>query len=415
MEPTHHLSSKQQLIDYFRHGIKNRNADKLGVEIEHFAVQSGSLSAVSYYGEGGVESALLQTAGLYHEHAYSEGHLIGMRRPGVLVTLEPAGQVEVSLGEFTALAEFEREYAFFRKELDPVLQQRGQRLINLGYHPTARVTDLPLIPKPRYRLMDAHFAATGRYGRNMMRGTASTQVSIDYNSEKDFSKKFRLANILTPVLAWLTDNAPVFEGERAAGMVRTRIWEDLDGARCGFAAACLDNPHFGFADYADYILDMPPILLIDGAGAVIPTGDKPVRALFPGEMSAHDAEHVLSMAFPHVRLKKYIEIRMADSLPVRYALGLVALVKGLFYNDNNLSALLHAFAAVDTAAALSAFAALKRSGADAEVYGEPVVRLCAALLHKAREGLPADERGYLDALATLITPENTARPLRLAE
>lgn len=49
--------------------------------------------------------------------------------------------------------------------------------------------------------------------------------------------------------------------------------------------------------------------------------------------------HALSIVFPDVRVKKYIEIRMPDAVSYPYNISFPALIKGLFYNEENLNKL----------------------------------------------------------------------------
>jgi glutamate--cysteine ligase len=204
-----------------------------------------------------------------------------------------------------------------------------------GYHPKSKASELTLIPKERYQLMHDYFKTTGTMGENMMKGSAATQINIDYESEADFAKKFRVANILGPVFSLMYDNTEFFEGEPFAGnMLRTYIWNHVDPARSMVVHGALNKKDFGFRNYAEYILNMPPIFILR-EGETIFTGAKPVAEIFANStMSQEDIEHVLSMAFPDVRLKNRIEIRMVDSLPIEKALEFTALIKSIFYNED---------------------------------------------------------------------------------
>src|SRR5699024_5137113 len=133
------------------------------------------------------------------------------------VTLEPACQLEVSIVPQSDVRRMLAVYDQFRLQLDMTLAARGLRAWNVGYHPTRRAQDLPLIPKQRYEAMDRYFRHTGAGGIQMMRATASTQLSIDYYSEQDFVQKMRAACLLAPLLALLTDSAAHYQGHRNSG------------------------------------------------------------------------------------------------------------------------------------------------------------------------------------------------------
>ncbi|MCL2255899.1 MAG: glutamate-cysteine ligase family protein, partial [Firmicutes bacterium] len=308
------MNNKQKLIEYFQSGIKSSKNHNIGLELEHFVVEKISQNTISFYGENGVEEILKKISKYYDEKIYSENFLVGLKRKNIFITLEPAGQLEVSIGEFSELHEFENEYARFQGEIIPVLDEMSLELKTYGYHPVTKAADLPLVPKERYRLMHEHFKSTGTHGINMMRGTCATQISIDYYSEEDFKNKFRLANILTPILTFLSHNSPVFEGKKNLKFVRKLIWENVDKARSKFVPNSLDGD-FGFLNYADYVMNSPPILVVANDGKLDFTKNKTTNEIYSDKlMNENEVENTLSMFFPYVRLKKYIEIRMMDSI-----------------------------------------------------------------------------------------------------
>ncbi|MDR2266308.1 MAG: hypothetical protein LBE09_01810 [Christensenellaceae bacterium] len=397
------------IINYFERGCKRQQNGKLGIEIEHFIIDRNDGKSVDYYGSNGVESLLESLAETYSIKKYSRGHLIALSDGNKCeISLEPAAQLEVSLGMYSKIVEFKTEYSKFRKVIDPILEKHNYALITTGYRPNSRVDDLNLIPKLRYELMDKYFRGLGGYGPNMMRSTAATQVSIDYYCETDFKKKFRLANILTPLFAILMDGENVFEGEHGKTMVRTLVWDSVDTDRSGFACGALDNINFGFKDYAEYVYDRPSIMALDTSQEFKYTDSTPTNQVY-GEvlMSDLDITHVLSMFFPYVRLKNFIEIRMADSMSIEYTLGFAALIKGLFYSQKNLTALLKIYEDIKTKDAIDAFDVLKEYGLDGTIYGKNVSTQLCEIISLASDGLTKGEKHYLKPLYKLAT--NTKR------
>lgn len=97
-------------------------------------------------------------------------------------------------------------------------------------------------------------------------------------------------------------------------------------------------------------------------------------------MTRKQVEHAVSMQFPDVRLKTYLEIRPADSMPIPYVIAYAALIKGLFYNEGNLQQLEALFADVDADAFERAKDALMERGYNAHVYGAPGSPTCATAL-----------------------------------
>ncbi|MDR3053173.1 MAG: hypothetical protein LBU48_04875 [Coriobacteriales bacterium] len=419
----------QALTDYLSSGIVSGEKRSLGLELEHFVVERGTGAPVSYLpdpttGRPGIRTVLERLAPAYDERVFepqgSQSSLIGLIRPQANITLEPGAQLEISIGPASAIAELEALYAAFRADLDPILADFGYELLHLGYHPTACASELPLIPKNRYEHMDRYFESTGRHGICMMRATASTQVSIDYFCEKDAVQKFRVANALGPLLAFVTDNSPFFEGVRVGSteltrsglpvprrMARTVIWDDVDAQR-SMTAPCTFDEGFGFVRYAESLLDAPAIFSYNTEGLSVYEGFTPFKEVFANTpLSAHDIEHILSLFFFDARLKTYIEIRVADSLPLELALGFTALVKGIFYNQEALDSFLQDFQGLDASAIAAAKRSLRNDGYAATVYERPATQWLDRMVEFAWAGLPPDEQHYLKPLASLIARRAT--------
>ena len=305
-----------------------------------------------------------------YDNSSNTSRLIGIDRPGAPITLEPAAQLEISIGPVHEVHEFRPAYEKFISLLSPILEEMDATLLCLGYHPRSKVDELPIIPKQRYAFMDKHFKTTGSRGKNMMKGSAATQVSIDYESEVDFTKKFRLANILGPLFALACDNTAIFEGEPFLRMARTYIWNDVDPARSMVVQGSLDaGGSFGFLAYAEYVYDTPPIIVMEGEECRY-TGHKPASELFTARaITTQEIEHILGMVFPDVRLKTQIEIRVADSLPFERALSYTKMLKDIFYDSKKLECLYEKTLWIKNSDVTAAKEALIAGGAEAEVYG----------------------------------------------
>lgn len=408
-------ANHERIVAYLKAGIRNADdVGNLGLEVEHFVVTKEGESPAYYRahdGIAGVCEILERIEGEFPDPILSpEGALIGRVGPAGSVTLEPASQMEISLAPHKRIAEVEAGYQLFRQTVDPLLEERGLKLAAYGYHPTARALDLPLIPKSRYRFMNDHFAAKGTHGERMMRASASTQVSVDFSSEADAVRKMRVAAALAPVLAAISDNTPVFEGEpNRRHIARFALWRDVDNDRCGVIPGIFDEG-FGFDRYADWILGTSPIFTSrkapDGSGVVEQEAHgRTAEELYADvPMTEADIEHVLSMFWPDVRLKRYVEIRPADSLPEEYLAGYVALIKGIFYSQESLRALEDALGVqdgrwpLDAAAVNRAALLIEQEGERADVYGTPLAAWSDLLFSLAGEALPDDERPFLKRL-----------------
>lgn len=390
----------QALVDYFESGVKT-SCENVGIELEHTIVKNEGLAPVSYSEEHGVRWILEQLREQYPEALMDGDDLVGVARPGEAVTIEPAAQLEISAGPFGSLSEANAVLGRFEDTLAKIVGEQGMTALLLGYHPSAKATELELIPKRRYRFMNEYLGAIGPFGPRMMRGSAATQVSIDYRSVDDCLRKMRLASILTPLLSLISDNALRYEGGlREHYLVRTEIWNECDPDRCGLVPGVLD-PDFSLRRYAEYVLDTPAILVPDAQERWRATSQTFGEVYAETPMERADVEHALSMFFNDVRLKTYVEIRPADAMPVKYAVAYAALIKGIFYSEHNLQSYLDTFATVTESDVADAKAALMQDGWNAEVYGRPVRELLEQVVTSAKLALSEEDRTFLEPLAAL--------------
>ena len=413
--------NKERLIEFFEAGAKGAGACRmLGVELEHHVLTDDMVS-VSYdprEGRVGVREILERLAQWYPEKTYNlEGDLLGLAGEEGSVTLEPAAQLELSAAPYAQVDEVQAAYEHFYAHVDAFLGPKGAHLEALGYHPTRRAQQLSLIPKRRYDFMNAYFKKIGSHGDQMMRSSASTQVSVDFADEADAVRKMRVSAALAPVLAAIADNTPVFEGEENHTPIRRlQLWREVDNRRCGTVPGIFEDG-FGFERYAEWLLGTSPIFVTRPA-AGDPDGerlraffDEPARVAYgDAPMAPADVEHLISMFWPDVRLKHFVEIRPADSLPLGPMLGYTALVKGIFYSEASLRALEDELGVgADTATTRGAWplgkadvdaaiTEVQEHGLAGEVYGRALAAWEELLFSLARKALDGHEAGYLEAL-----------------
>lgn len=322
--------NKERIIQYLQAGCKSCDMPlHFGVELEHFMVHGDSKEAVLYEGIGGVESILKELMPYYENSTYSQGHLIALARDGIALSLEPAAQLEVSISPQTDIFRIKKIYDDFYEEIRPILQKYSYELMTVGYQPKSKVDELGLLPKARYEYMDRYFNKIGPWGKRMMRGTASTQVSIDYYSEEDFMKKYRIAYYLKDTLAMIFSNTSVFEAEEYTGHnLRSVIWAGTDAKRVDVFPYMKEGT-LSFEAYADFVLQTP---IIVNKKEEQESYDERTIGEIAGEriFSQEELTQVLSMVFPMIRAKQFLELRFADSMPMERVLFYVLVMKGLF-------------------------------------------------------------------------------------
>lgn len=387
------------LKEHFIQGCKSDHANTLGVEIEHIIVHESTMLAVTYGEPNGIAYILEKLMAAFPDSETTDTeHLLGFSCKDFVITLEPAAQLEISIAPQSEIAKIEAIYKQFYEKLTEIITPLHYVCATYGYQPASTAASLPLIPKTRYEYMDRYFSQNGSGGIQMMRGTASTQISLDYSSEENFRYRYQAAYLLMPVFKLLTDHTPVFEGQpNHMHLRRTDIWNRVDNVRTGILS-CVFHPQFGFDRYLSFLWNLPLIFLPDADGTEQYTGNAPARELFSDrQLTKPDILHILSMAFPDVRLKNYIEVRGADSLPLPLALSYVALMKGLLYNPDVLSKcrmLIHDYQ-IDAAAMIKADEQIMQKGWNSRLFGIPVSNFASEMFATAKKSLPLEEQDYL--------------------
>ena len=395
----------ENMIEFYSGGIKE-DSQKLGVELEWTLVHE-DMSQVLYDEKFGQRWLMEALCDKFPKAMLDEdNNLIGVENDRDSITLEPAGQFELSAGPFEELDEVEKTFSNFFEIVNSLTKPHGISMIPIGYHPKCRAEELKLIPKVRYELMNAYFLKNSPLGIEMMRGTGSTQVSIDYSSEKDCVRKLRVAYLCTPIFSLLCDNTPTFEGKtRTHHMMRTQVWEDCDPLRCGVVPGLFDD-NFSFETYAKHVLRTRAMFEMDGNTGHLT--DKTTSEVYgQREMDAEACAHASSHLFNDVRLKNFIEIRPADALPTDVAVSYCALVKGIFYSDKSLSKTEELFGNQNEDAIETAKRDLQRKGFAGKVYGKDVAEIASDLVKIAESGLKPEDKHYLEPLKNIIGNKKT--------
>ena len=404
------MSFLKDISDYIRSG--ESSDENLGLEVEHFIVNDEGVQ-MGFHEISNLIDQVGRSLGA--EIIYMDSYPVGYYTGEYSTSLEPACQFEISINPYSDLETIENIYKEFRDIWDPIFFERGYHFETKGNLPlveTGAITpdDIPLSPKKRYKYMDAYFKRSGRYGKYMMRASASAQVSIDYSSEEDMVKKLSVLQKISPILMIMMENK-VDEYSTLPGvedkphLFRIQEWDDLDPERTGFVPHSLEND-FGYDRMADVIYHTPLILLTDN-GETVNVGHQNAEELIENSIIYTDdlgkerkkklIEHFMSMGFFHFRVKKYIEVRVADSVPIGKALGYVALLKGLVYSSENLDQLEEELSFIDELNQIQqAVEAIEEYGFEAVIYEEKTAAEWADhLIELAQNALTDSDKEYL--------------------
>lgn len=427
--PGSRIESKQQLIDDLAAGNKPREDWRIGTEHEKFGFRLSDLRPPTYDGPQGIRAVLEGLAQFGWTPVLEGGHLIALKKDGASVTLEPAGQLELSGAPLENLHQTCRETAGHLGELKIVSDRLGIGFLGMGFQPKWTREDMPWMPKGRYKIMREYMPKVGGLGLDMMTRTCTVQVNLDFASEADMVKKFRVSLALQPIATALFADSPFREGQPNGFLsYRSHIWTDTDPDRTGMLDFVFEDG-FGFERYVDYLLDVPMYFVyregryIDAAGLSFRDFLRGELSVLPGEKpTLSDWGDHLTTAFPEVRLKRYLEMRGADGGPWSRLCALPALWAGLLYDDTALDAawdLVRDFSMEERNALRDG---VPRQALKLPFRNSNVLALARETLKIAAHGLQrrarlncngVDERIYLESLIEIVESGETAAERKL--
>jgi len=339
------IQGRADLLSVFSGGEKPRENWRIGTEHEKFVFRVDDHRAPSYDEKGGIRDLLMGLTEFGWEPVRENGNVIALSGADGTISLEPAGQFELSGAALENLHQTCAEAARHLGQCKMVGDRLGLGFLGLGMWPDKTRAELPIMPKGRYAIMLNYMPKVGKLGLDMMLRTCTIQTNLDYSSEADMVKKFRVGLALQPVATALFANSPLTEGKpNGFKSFRSHIWEDTDPDRTGMLPFVFESG-FGYERYCDYMLKVPMYFVyrdgryIDVAGRNFGDFMEGKLPELPGErpLLTDWVDH-LSTAFPEVRLKSFLEMRGADGGRWGRICGLPALWVGLLYDDAALDA-----------------------------------------------------------------------------
>ena len=388
--------------------------------LERFSINRANGSTTPFEGGQGMERVLCEMAQTY-QGVVVDGRMVGL--VGILgiegaeaplevrATLGMGSQLRLEVGPSTsvsmlldAVRVFDRHFHLACKSLglDLELLARG-----CNPHPSSP-SDIVPVPLSRNALLNAHFSRTGRYAREAMRCTATTELSLPVNPDENRAvEDYRMATALAPIIAFATDDSLTMRDSdpyQTPRMLRALVVHDMDASRTGLAEGTF-QPGFGFELYRHWVEGTRPICFTSDEGVTFSTGsDTCARVMEERDLSDRETRQLLETVLPDVRWTGRLELRMADSLPLHLAGAYAALVKGLFSSPEAKRAVgeLLGTSAMDAGAVRRAWDDLREQGWGARVYGRPISQVVHELAALASHSLDdRDERRMLDGLAQL--------------
>jgi glutamate--cysteine ligase len=422
------ITSVKQLADYIAAGCKPAERFRIGTEHEKFGFRLADLAPPPYEPAGdqpgsirGLLEGLLQYGG---SPITDSGRVIGLKQGEAAISLEPAGQLELSGAPLETLHETMAELEAHYDQVRSVSHDLQIGFAPLGFHPMATREQMPWMPKGRYAIMRRYMPRVGARGLDMMTRTCTVQVNLDYTSEQDMLRKLRVSLLLQPVATALFANSPFSEG-RPNGFLsyRAHAWLDTDNERSGIPRVMFE-PGFGFERYVEWLIDHVPMYFVYRDGTYIDVAGESFRRFMAGRLHnvagvtatvGDFADHITTV-FTDVRIKRFLEMRGADAGRADMMVAQSAFWVGLLYDEAALSAAEALLRDATWEEAVSLREAVPREGLATPWRSGTLRDLARDAVAIARDGLSArgrrnaaglDEAFYLNPLEAIAAGEPT--------
>ncbi|OJY88510.1 MAG: glutamate--cysteine ligase [Lysobacterales bacterium 63-13] len=424
------ITRREQLVDYIAAGEKPASAWRIGTEHEKFGFRLDDLRPLTWEGPQGIGALLEGLTRFGWERIIEKDKLIALLRDGASVTLEPAGQLELSGAQLENIHQTCCEVQNHLKEVKTVADELGVGFLGMGFQPKWKREDMPWMPKGRYAIMRRYMPTVGNLGLDMMTRTCTVQVNLDFSDEADMVRKFRTSLALQPIATAMFADSPFTEGKPNGYLsYRSHIWTDTDPDRTGMLDFVFEDG-FGYERYVDYLLDVPMYFTYRD-GVYHDLAGQSFRRFMRGELDALPgatptmtdwADH-MTTAFPEVRMKKFLEMRGADGGPWNRLCALPAFWVGLLYERSSLDAawdLVKDFTREERNALRDG---VPRHGLKLPFRGGSVRDLATEALKISAQGLKrrarlnahgTDESHFLDPLIEIVAANETPAERKLA-
>ena len=380
------INSKEKIIEYFKSGIKKTKDFKIGIEHEKFLFNSDNNKRIDYLKIKEMFAALLEFG---WNSIFEKGYIIGLNKGGKNITLEPGNQIELSGDKLNHIHEACAESQDYLFELRQVTQKLGINIVSTGFDPISKLDEIPNNPKQRYDLMTKEMPLGGELSLDMMYRTCGTQLNIDYKSEEDFKKKFKVVNSIVPISIALFANSSIVEKKKSNYLsYRSKVWQNT--SRGGLPKLFFEN--LDFDKYAEFIINFP-ILFIQNHENYI-SGKKYIfKDFMDGKISEignrlpskEDLALHLSTIFTENRLKKYIELRSMDACGWDCLCSGPAFYTGMLYG--NLDEVFEVISNWDKNKIINAYLEAPRKGFNTQLMGKDLLYWANVLLKLSDKGL----------------------------
>ena len=316
-------------------------------------------------------------------------NIIGLKKNGKSITLEPGNQIELSGDKLNNIHEACSESQDYLFELKQVTKKLNIKIVSAGFDPISKISEVPNNPKQRYDIMTKDMPNGGELSLDMMYRTCGTQLNIDYNSEEDFIKKFKVINSIVPISISLFANSSIVEKKNSNYFsYRSKVWQNT--SRGGLPEVFFDN--INFEKYADFTMNFPMLFIQKNKEYI--SGNKylfsdfmngkikEIKNKLPNE---NDLTTHLSTIFTENRLKKYVELRSMDACGWECLCSGPAFNTGILYG--NLDEAFELVSKWDKNKIINAYLEAPKKGFNTQLMGKDLFYWSSLLLQISKRGL----------------------------
>ena len=380
------INSKEQIIEYFRSGIKDTKDFRIGIEHEKFLFNNKDNKRLNYSKIKEMFSALLEFG---WNPVLEKENIIGLNKGGKNITLEPGNQIELSGEKLNHIHEACAESQDYLFELRQVTKKLDINIVSAGFDPISKLDEIPNNPKQRYELMTKDMPLGGELSLDMMYRTCGTQLNIDYKSEEDFVKKFKIVNSIVPISIALFANSSIVEKKNSGYLsYRSKVWQNT--SRGGLPKIFFEE--LNFEKYAEFVMNFP-ILFIQDKDTYISGRKYTFRDFMNGKIdeianrlpTESDLTTHLSTIFTENRLKKYIELRSMDTCGWDCLCAGPAFNIGMLYG--NLDEVHELISTWDKDKIINAYLEAPKKGFNTQLMGKDLLYWASTLLNLSKKGL----------------------------
>ena len=412
------IDTKEKIIEYFKSGIKDQKNFKIGIEHEKFLFNKNNNKRVNYFKIKEMFSSLLEFG---WNPILEKENIIGLNKGGKNITLEPGNQIELSGDKLTNIHEACAESQDYLFELKQVTNKLDIKIVSAGFDPISKLNEIPNNPKQRYELMTKNMPLGGKLSLDMMYRTCGTQLNIDYNSEEDFVKKFKIVNSIVPISIALFANSSIVEKKKSDYLsYRSKVWQNT--SRGGLPKLFFEE--LNFEKYAEFIMSFPILFIKEKENYI--SGKKYIfKNFMDGQIdeiknrlpSENDLTIHLSTIFTENRLKKYIELRSMDTCGWDCLCAGPAFNVGMLYG--NLEEIYELISKWDKNKIINAYLEAPKKGFNTQLMGKDLLYWASTLLNLSRKGLEnrdiinknnKNESLFLNHLQKVIDNKTTNNP-----